>query len=61
MISVLVSIVVIVLICGLLAWLIRSAPFVEEPFRSWGVWAIMAVAAILIILQLVGLTGVDIT
>lgn len=54
-IGILIFIAVVVVICGLLAFLIRSAPFIEEPFKSWGVWALMAVAAILIVIKLLEL------
>jgi len=60
LVSVLIFIVVVLLICGLLAYLLRSAPFVDEPFKSWGVWAIMAVAIILIVVKLLELLGVSI-
>ncbi len=54
-ISILVFVAVVVLICGLVAYLIRSAPFVEEPFKSFGVWAVLAVAIILIVIKLLEL------
>lgn len=54
-IGILVFIAVVVLICGLIAYLIRSAPFIEEPFKSFGVWAILAVAIIIIVIKLLEL------
>lgn len=54
-VAILLFLVVVILVCGLLAFLIRSAPFIEEPFKSWGVWALMAVAAILIVIKLLEL------
>jgi hypothetical protein len=54
-IGILVFVAVVVLICGLIAYLIRSAPFIEEPFKSFGVWAILAVAIIVIVIKLLEL------
>lgn len=54
-IGILIFIVVVVIICGLLAYLIRSAPFIEEPFKSIGVWAIVAVAIVVIVIKLLEL------
>lgn len=54
-IGILVFVAVVVLICGLIAYLIRSAPFIEEPFKSFGVWAILAVAIIIIVIKLLEL------
>lgn len=54
-ISVLLFIVVVVIVAGLLSYLLRSAPFIDEPFKSWGAWAIIAVAIIVIVLKLLEL------
>ncbi len=54
-IGMLVFVAVVVLICGLIAYLIRSAPFIEEPFKSFGVWAVLAVAIILLVVKLLEL------
>lgn len=53
--GVLIDIIVIVAICGILAWLINAAPFLDATIKQFGVYAIIAVAAILILLQLVPL------
>lgn len=58
MVSVLVTVVVVLLVCGILAWLIQAAPMIAEPFKSFAVYCLIAVAAIIIIIELVGLTGV---
>lgn len=55
LIGILIFIAVVVLICGLIAYLIRSAPFIEEPFKSFGVWAVLAVAILLIVVKLLEL------
>jgi hypothetical protein len=56
--SILITIVVVILIVGILAYVIQAAPFIAEPFKSFAVWALIAAAAIIIILQLAGLAGV---
>jgi hypothetical protein len=58
MISILITILVILVICGAIAFLLNRAPFIEEPFKSFGVWCILAVAVILIIIELAQLAGV---
>lgn len=58
MITILITIVVVILICGILAFLIQAAPFIAEPFKSFGVWVLIAVAAIIIIIELASLAGV---
>lgn len=58
MVSILVTIVVVILIVGILAYVIQAALFIAEPFKSFAVWALIAAAAIIIILQLAGLAGV---
>ncbi len=58
MISTLITILIIVIVCGAIAFLLQRAPFIEEPFKSFGVYALLVVAVILIVLQLAGLAGV---
>ncbi len=61
MLSILVTILIILVICGAVAFLLQRAPFIEEPFKSFGVWCILVVAVILIILQIAGLAGFHLT
>jgi amino acid transporter len=58
MLSVLLTVLVVLIVCGIVAFLINRAPFIDEPFKSFAVWCIIAVAAIVIIVELVQLTGV---
>ena len=58
MVSIVVTIVVVLLICGVLAYLISIAPMIAEPFKSFAVWCLIAVAAIIVILELASLVGV---
>jgi hypothetical protein len=60
MISVLITVVVVILVCGTLAWLIQMAPMIAEPFKSFAVYCLIAVAAIIVIIELVSLTGVHV-
>lgn len=60
MIGLLIYIAIVAIIAGVIAFLVRSAPFIEEPLKSWAVWAIIAVAVLVILLRLAGLAGIDI-
>jgi hypothetical protein len=42
---------------GVLTWLIRSAPFIPDPPKSWIVWVIWAVIALMFLLWLVRQIG----
>lgn len=61
MISILITIVVVIVIAGILAFLVQSAPFIAEPFKSFAVWCLIAVAAIVVILDLAQLAGVHLS
>jgi len=58
-VEILVFVVVIVLIAGVLAWLINSAPFIEPQFKQLAVWTLMAIAVLIVVLRLAGVAGVD--
>lgn len=58
MLTILITIVAVLVICGIIAFLINRAPFIDEPFKSFAVWCIIAIAAIFIIIELVNLAGV---
>lgn len=53
--SVLITILIIVIVCGVIAWLINLAPFIEATFKTIGVYAIIVVAVILILMQILPL------
>lgn len=40
------SIVIIILACGVLYWLIGSAPFIPEPFKGFAQWFVLAACVI---------------
>lgn len=58
MLAALILIIAALVICGIVAFLINRAPFIDEPFKSFAVWCLIAVAAIFIIIELVNLAGV---
>jgi len=43
----------IVIVASFLVWLFRTAPFIQPPFREWGVWGTIAVAGFIIIFKIV--------
>jgi hypothetical protein len=45
--------IAVVIIASLLVWFFRTAPFVQPPFREWGVWGTIAIAAFILITQVV--------
>lgn len=53
--SILITILIIVLVCGVIAWLINQAPFIEATFKTIGVYACIVVAVILVLLQVLPL------
>ena len=59
MLTLLIYIVVVCLVAGILAYILRSAPFVEEPFKSWGVWAIIVVALLIIMFKIPPVAGIS--
>lgn len=59
MVSLLISVLVLVLILGAICFIIRSAPFIDEPFKSWGIWAVMVIGLIVFIMMLLPLANVQ--
>lgn len=60
LVGLLIAIIVIALVAGLLVFLVRSAPFIAAPFKTWLEWAIIAIAILCIILQALPLIGVSV-
>ena len=50
--SILIAVVIIIGVCGIIAFLINRAPFIEAEFKTLGVYAMLVVAVILIAMQL---------
>jgi uncharacterized BrkB/YihY/UPF0761 family membrane protein len=45
--------VAILIVASFLVWMFRTAPFIQPPFREWGVWGTIAVAGLIIIFKIV--------
>lgn len=53
-------IVVAAVVCGILAFLVRKAPIIDEPYKSgvaWGILAIFCIIIIVVLLQCFGVIG----
>lgn len=55
MLQVLIAIVLILIICGAIGAVIRYAPFIGEPFKTWALYVVGVIALVLVIVQLVQL------
>lgn len=60
LIGLLITILIVALIAGLVIFLIRRAPFIEEPFKSWAEYLVIVIAVIIVILRLLPLIGVSV-
>lgn len=45
--------IAVIIIASLFVWFFRSAPFIQSPFREWGVWGTIFIAAFILITQVV--------
>lgn len=59
MVSLLVSLLIIILVLGLIAFLIRQAPFIESPYKEWALYLVLFVGVIIIIMKLFPLADVN--
>jgi len=60
LIGLLVLIIIVGIVCGLIVWLIRAAPFIPEPFKSWAEYLVYVVAVLVILAKALPLIGVSI-
>jgi uncharacterized membrane-anchored protein len=58
LIGLLITILIVGFIAGLVIYLIRRAPFIEEPFKSWAEWIVIAIAVLILIARALPLIGV---
>jgi hypothetical protein len=58
LIGLLITILIVGFIAGLVVFLIRRAPMIEEPFKSWAEYLVIVIAVIIIILRALPLIGV---
>lgn len=40
---------VVVIIASFAVWIFKTAPFIQPPFRDWGVWGTIAIAGFILI------------
>ncbi|NNU70431.1 hypothetical protein G9X67_34840 [Rhizobium sp. WYCCWR 11152] len=59
LIGLLITILIVGFIASLVVFLIRRAPMIEEPFKSWAEYLVIAIAVIIIILRALPLIGVS--
>ncbi len=45
----LIAVFVICIVIGLLVMLVRRAPFIDEPWRSWAEWLLYAIGVVAIL------------
>lgn len=55
-----IAIIIVGLICGLIVWLIRAAPFIADPFKSWAEYLVYVVGVLIILVRALPLIGVAI-
>jgi hypothetical protein len=60
LVGLLIFLLVVFLICGLVVFLIRRAPFIEQPFKAWAEYAVVVVAVLIVIIRLLQALGVSV-
>jgi hypothetical protein len=60
LIGLLIVILIVALVAGLVVFLIRRAPMIEEPFKSWAEYVVLVIAVIIIVVRALALIGVSI-
>jgi uncharacterized iron-regulated membrane protein len=59
LIALLIALLIVGFIAGLIIYLIRRAPFIEEPFKAWAEWIVIAIAVLIIVARALPLVGVS--
>jgi hypothetical protein len=59
MLTTLLTIIVVIVICGGAAWLLGKAP-IDGNLKTWGTWLIYLVAFILVVRELLKLVGISV-
>jgi len=44
----------LLLVAGLIAFLIKKAPFIDEPYKGYALWVLLAVVILYIVFTLLG-------
>lgn len=60
LIALVITILIVGFIASLVVFLIRRAPLIEEPFKSWAEYLVIVIAVIIIILRALPLIGVSV-
>lgn len=60
LIGLIVVLIVVGIVCGMIVWLIRTVPFVSEPFKSWAEYLVYVVAVLIVLAKALPLIGVSI-
>ena len=59
LIGLIIAFIIVGIVCGLVVWLIRAAPFIPEPFKSWAEYLVYVVAVLVILVRALPLIGVS--
>lgn len=59
LIGLVVLIIIVGIVCGLIVWLIRAAPFIPEPFKTWAEYLVYVVAVLVILMRALPLLGIS--
>jgi hypothetical protein len=58
LVSLFIAGVIIAIVAGLIVYLIRRAPFLDQPFQLWAEYAVIVLAVLIFILRALPLIGV---
>lgn len=58
LISLVIALIIVGIVCGLIVWLIRAAPFIPEPFKIWAEYLVYVVAVLIILAKAMPLLGI---
>lgn len=59
MVGLLISLLILILVLGLIAFLIMQAPFIPEPYKGWALYIVLFIGVLIIIAKLLPLAGVS--
>ena len=58
LIGLIIALIIVGIVCGLVVWLIRAAPFIPAPFKSGAEYLVCVVAVLVILALALPLVGV---
>ena len=59
LIALVITILIVGFIASLVVFLIRRAPFIEEPFKSWAEYLVIVIAVLIVIARALPLAGIS--